>query len=277
MSYFDDIAFTYFGALAPYAHAVRTRVQPSWFWSLEYCRKGNFTFAKNTEECVTLTPPVVFWLSPGNYYVYGTQSREGRTHAWTNCTGARAERMIGSLERMWPRGYLELSPEEEAQFTPVYSRMQEYISSRSRKDHPRAVLCMEELLAQLTAIHFREHGQPLINMKMEALIKEIRFSPFSDYDFKTIAAEEFHMSYSGFRKFFKTVNRIAPHEFVMTQRIYHAMELLRNHALQIQEVAMRCGFNDFSSFSRLFRQKTGHSPSRYRKVWLDSGDRKGGS
>ena len=108
MSYFDDIAFTYFGALAPYAHAVRTRVQPSWFWSLEYCRKGSFTFAKNTEECVTLTPPVVFWLSPGNYYVYGTQSREGRTHAWTNCTGARAERMIGSLERMWPRGYLEL-------------------------------------------------------------------------------------------------------------------------------------------------------------------------
>ena len=85
------------------------------------------------------------------------------------------------------------------------------------------------------------------------------------------------MSYSGFRKFFKRVNRIAPHEFVMTQRIYHAMELLRNHALQIQEVAMRCGFNDFSSFSRLFRQKTGHSPSRYRKVWLDSGDRKGGS
>ena len=84
-------------------------------------------------------------------------------------------------------------------------------------------------------------------------------------------------SYSGFRKFFKRVNRIAPHEFVMTQRIYHAMELLRNHALQIQEVAMRCGFNDFSSFSRLFRQKTGHSPSRYRKVWLDSGDRKGGS
>ncbi len=273
MSYFDDIAFTYFGALAPYAHAVRTRVQPSWFWSLEYCRRGSFTFAKNTEESVTLTPPVVFWLSPGNYYIYGTQTREGRTHAWTNCTGARAERMIGSLDRMWPRGYVELMPEDEAQFTPVYSRMQDYISTRSRKDHPRAVLCMEELLAQLTAIHFREHGQPLIDMKMEALIKKIRFSPFSDYDFKTIAAEEFHMSYSGFRKFFKRVNRIAPHEFVMTQRIYHAMELLRNHRLQIQEVAMQCGFNDFSSFSRLFRQKTGYSPSRYRKEWLEPGGR----
>ena len=123
MSYFDDIAFTYFGALAPYTHEVRTRVLPSWFWSLEYCRRGSFTFVKNAKEPIRLTPPVVFWLSPGNYYVYGTQNREGRTHAWTNCTGARAERMIGSLERMWPRGYLELSPEEEAQFTPVYSRM----------------------------------------------------------------------------------------------------------------------------------------------------------
>ena len=264
MSYFDDIVFTYFGVLAPYSHEVRTRILPSWFWSLEYCRRGSFTFVKNAKEPVRLTPPVVFWLSPGNYYVYGTPHKAGRIHAWTNCTGARAERMIGSLDRMWPRGYLPLTPEDDAQFTPVYNRMQEYISSHSRKDHPRAVLCMEELLAQLTAIYYREQGQTLINAKMDALIKDICFSPFSDYDFKNIAVEEFHMSYSGFRKFFKRVNRIAPHEFVMTQRIYHAMELLRNHTLQIQEVAIQCGFNDFSSFSRLFRQKTGLSPSQYR-------------
>ena len=55
---------------------------------------------------------------------------------------------------------------------------------------------------------------------MDILIEKIRFSPLSDYDFKTIAAKEFHMSYSGFRKFFKRINRIAPHEFVMIHRIY---------------------------------------------------------
>ena len=124
---------------------------------------------------------------------------------------------------------------------------------------------MEELLGLLTEIYLREHGQPFVNSKMDILIEKIRFSPLSDYDFKTIATKEFHMSYSGFRKFFKRINRIAPHEFVMIHRIYYSMELLRNNDLQIQEVAAKCGFNDFSTFSRLFRKKTGLSPSQYRR------------
>ena len=265
MSYYNDLSFSNVGAQEVYFPMTRTQVQPSWFWSLEYCRRGHFVFAKNSENPAEIATPAVFWMSPGNYYIYGSRDKGGRSHAWTNCSGARAERMIGSLDRMWPQGCLQLSPEEEVRFTPVYRQMQEYIHTRSKENHHKAVLCMEELLGLLTEIYLREHGQPFVNSKMDILIEKIRFSPLSDYDFKTIAAKEFHMSYSGFRKFFKRINRIAPHEFVMIHRIYYSMELLRNNDLQIQEVAAKCGFNDFSTFSRLFRKKTGLSPSQYRR------------
>lgn len=265
MSYFDDITFSYIGAREVHILKTRTMVQPDWFWSLEFCRTGSFLFAKNSEIPVKTAGPVIFWMSPGNDYIYGSWDKKGRSHAWTNCSGPRAERMIGALDRMWPQGYLKLLPEDEKSFSPVYFRMQELIFTRSKENHHKAVLCMEELLGQLTGIYLRDHEQPYLNSKMDTLIESIRFSPLSDYDFKELASAEFHMSYSGFRKLFKRITRIAPHEFVLLHRVYFSMELLRNQNLQIQKVAEECGFNDFSSFSRLFRKKIGISPSQYRK------------
>ncbi len=76
---------------------------------------------------------------------------------------------------------------------------------------------------------------------------------------------------SGFRKHFG----VSPIQFQLSCRMERARYLLRNRNFGIQEVGMRCGYGDLFQFSRMFRRKTGMSPSEFRKR-LPGGGNPGG-
>ena len=46
------------------------------------------------------------------------------------------------------------------------------------------------------------------------------------------------------------------------------MELLSENNLKIQEIALKSGFQDTYYFSKFFKQKTGLSPSEFKKLHL---------
>ena len=54
-------------------------------------------------------------------------------------------------------------------------------------------------------------------------------------------------------------------DFILQERLRLAMNLLGSTRLQVQSVAMHCGFLDVNYFSRLFRQSTGITPTEYRR------------
>ncbi len=49
-------------------------------------------------------------------------------------------------------------------------------------------------------------------------------------------------------------------------RIRHAKEMLIHNSFSIQEISARCGYNDSSYFTRVFKKLTGTSPLKYRAV-----------
>lgn len=53
--------------------------------------------------------------------------------------------------------------------------------------------------------------------------------------------------------------------FVTARKIYYASTLLSATHMQIQEVARHTGYQDVSYFTRVFRRKTGVTPSQYRR------------
>lgn len=53
-------------------------------------------------------------------------------------------------------------------------------------------------------------------------------------------------------------------EYINDKRISYAKHLLRTTSLQIQTVSLHCGIMDVHYFSKLFKQKTGKTPSRFR-------------
>lgn len=79
-------------------------------------------------------------------------------------------------------------------------------------------------------------------------------------------AEHIFKSESQTLRIFKSAFSITPYDYLTKTRIALAKTLLRGSSLTIKDIAFRVGFNDEHYFSTIFRQKTGVTPSSYRKM-----------
>lgn len=75
----------------------------------------------------------------------------------------------------------------------------------------------------------------------------------------------FHMSPGHLCRFFKSMTRMSPVEYINFYRVSMSMELLRRTDLEISHIAMRTGFNNISYYNRTFRRYMHLTPSQYRK------------
>lgn len=78
-------------------------------------------------------------------------------------------------------------------------------------------------------------------------------------------AELCHISEEHFRKQFKKAYGISPRQYIINLRIEKAKRLLSEGVLKISAVSEKCGFSNPYHFCRLFKQKTGLTPSEYMK------------
>lgn len=60
-----------------------------------------------------------------------------------------------------------------------------------------------------------------------------------------------------FLRIFHMVYQTTPHAYLLEQRLQRAWELLRSSKMAVTEVAVACGFENRSAFSRLFREHFG--------------------
>ncbi len=75
-----------------------------------------------------------------------------------------------------------------------------------------------------------------------------------------------HYSQRHFIRLFSAAYNTTPQKYLMNIRIRRACALLRESAMPITEVALRCGFSDSNYFSRAFRKTNGVTPSQYRNA-----------
>lgn len=81
-------------------------------------------------------------------------------------------------------------------------------------------------------------------------------------------AEQFHLTPSYFGDVVRREMGITPQAFLQTKLIDRAKSLLASQELTINEIAKELGFSYPNHFARLFRQKTGMSPSAFRRQLL---------
>lgn len=83
------------------------------------------------------------------------------------------------------------------------------------------------------------------------------------FDVDTVASE-MNMSTSQFRRRLSAVMGLSPQLFIQNMRMKKARYLLDNHPeLNINEIAMKCGYDESSNFTHVFKRVFGITPSDY--------------
>jgi len=77
-------------------------------------------------------------------------------------------------------------------------------------------------------------------------------------------AEVARLSVFAFVRSFKVSTGVPPHRYILRRRVERAKVLLADAALNIADVALRCGFGDQSAFTTTFRRLTLQTPRSYR-------------
>jgi AraC-like DNA-binding protein len=77
-------------------------------------------------------------------------------------------------------------------------------------------------------------------------------------------AEASGLGRSRFYQVFKECTGVSPYQYHLHLRICRAKELLRGSALSIKQIAAMLTFDSVYQFSRIFKKKTGLSPTEYR-------------
>lgn len=77
-------------------------------------------------------------------------------------------------------------------------------------------------------------------------------------------ARSLQMSLRNFNRRFKSATNLTPLQYLQNVRMRTAGELLHTSNLAIAEIAYRCGYQDLSHFTHLFKKYFGTTPTQYR-------------
>jgi len=154
----------------------------------------------------------------------------------------------------------------------------ELSESLRRLSHQKSLdtLTEEDFILLTEKLAFHQLDQKRMISSIEALnyitkkellirLRTARSFIFDNYDrdinLDDIAQVSYLSKYHLLRSF-KDVYKITPYQALLKRRIDKAAELLRQEH-RIQDVAIRCGFNDRRSFSRVFKKMHGVTPSNF--------------
>jgi AraC family transcriptional regulator len=152
---------------------------------------------------------------------------------------------------------------------------------QSKQENVTDKLLFEECLANLLMhllVQHRDQLQTIANMPPLKPSTKLEL-----YKRLALATDFIHDSYAGqveldemanaaclskfhFLRLFKHVYHVSPYQYIQQLRVEKAGQLLENTAMTVADIADLLGFDNSNSLSRLFAQRKGVYPSRYREI-----------
>ena len=119
------------------------------------------------------------------------------------------------------------------------------------------------LLMQMLTLMYRKENKQINNNNEIAIIKNYIDEYYTtDLSISKLAALS-HYSEDHFYLKFKNAYKISPKNYIIEKRINLAKNLLTNTTLPLAQVALQCGYEDYLTFSQIFKTKVGVSPKKF--------------
>jgi AraC-like DNA-binding protein len=206
-----------------------------------------------------LRPGSLVVLVPGEKHRYAPDPETGWTEYWIGFTG--------ELPEQWIRqGILE----KTVMVYPIFNRTEMLVSFKEALDfarneryalQPLAASCVMRILACLLEDRhtcLSRNSRDVIE-QAESIFKKSVYHPMDmDALIKTL-----NINYQVLLDQFRERTGMTPYQYFLQMKIDRAKELLLEGTLSIKEISYKLSFDSPYYFSRLFKRKTGVSPSQW--------------
>lgn len=203
----------------------------------------------------------LFVLFPGIRHAYSPDIETGWHEYWVGFAGRHASRLYenGLISAQKPIHHIGLNQDIMADF--------EQIILLCRSQPPGFQVLLGALVLQLLAhIHVCDIQAKTTHGDSEYVesARSIMMMHVEDGIEVEDIADELGMSYTRLLKLFRDYTGMTPYQYFLQLRIHQAKEMLHDPSLSVKEISSQLNFDNQYYFSRLFKKKTGMSPSKWR-------------
>lgn len=226
-----------------------------------YITSGSGIFHDKSLGTRDLKAGDIFLLFPGVWHSYHPNPETGWQEYWVGFAGDHAQRLWRNrlFDPTKPIHHLGINREIIADY--------EHILQLCREQPPAFQIRLGALVLQLLAhIHTAE-----INARVKQNDSELvsaarilmQVNVDAGIEIEDIA-KELKVTYTYLLEIFRQYTGMTPYQYFLQMRMYRAKDLLADPSLSIKEVAAIMKFENQYYFSRLFKKKTGYTPSQWK-------------
>lgn len=229
-------------------------------YQLLYITEGSGRFRSTTvPQFQTIGQGDLFMLFPGEWHTYRPEETTGWKEYWIGFNSEQMETLVNNdffspSKPIWKTGLhsdmvrlyedaIEVARQQESGFQQRLAGIVQYLLSLAWFYGRNADL--SEVAKQISKAKILI-GNQLGTIRPEEL------------------ANQLHMSYSNFRRVFKSYTALSPAKFIQQVRIDKAKELLTNSNKPIKQIAFETGYENDEYFYTLFKRIVCMTPHDYR-------------
>lgn len=232
-------------------------------YQIIYITKGEGTFESEITGSRKITAGDIFLLFPNVWHRFKPTRSTGWDEYWVEFNGDLIKHF---LEKEF------LNSENPVMTIGIQNDIAENylkINNLFKEEKPGSQYIASGILLQILGQLFATiKYHPFEGKKIEDKIKQAKLMIFENMH-QTISQEEIAqsigMGYSLYRKKFKEYTGASPAQYQIQMRINKAKDLLITTNQSVKELASELGFESPDYFFRLFKQKTGFTPSDFRE------------
>ena len=202
----------------------------------------------------------LFLLFPDIRHAYHPDPTTGWTELWVGFSGPQVDALLaaGIISPAQPLFHLGYQAKLVSGFQTIF----EQVKLQSPLYQFRVCAEVMRLLAETLSLE-RLSAQPTRSQKIVEQAKafiEGHISTVFDLDHLGAAVG---LSLPHLNEVFKSYTGMTPYQYCIHVKINRAKEILANGRCSVKEISWQVGFDDPYYFSRLFKKKTGFSPSQW--------------
>lgn len=229
-------------------------------YALIYITQGSGKFKSGNNPMERIEPGTLLMLFPGVHHWYEPDDKTGWHEYWVCFDGKYPKLLVEKGFFSPDRAVFKIGLNEE--IVGIFQKVIESTQNERNIFQPKLGACIIDLMALLLdkSRDDRQHSEELeLVENAKFLFKE---NIFNSIDMK-IFARDLGIDHTRFRKVFKTHTGVTPYQYFLKLKIDKAKNFLDDGSYSIKEIAYQLDFENQYYFSRIFKNKTGYSPSSW--------------